>query len=51
MNYNGYAADQSNVVATLPGTSDSNGILVLMAHYDDRPPDVTDGVSRATGSQ
>lgn len=50
MNYNGYAADQSNVVATLPGTSDSNGILVLMAHYDDRPPDVTDGVSRATGA-
>lgn len=50
MNYNGYAADQSNVVATLPGTSDSDGILVLMAHYDDRPPDVTDGVSRATGA-
>ncbi|MEZ4539774.1 MAG: M20/M25/M40 family metallo-hydrolase [Chloroflexota bacterium] len=50
MNYNGYSADQSNVVATLPGTSDSDGILVLMAHYDDRPPDVTDGVSRATGA-
>ncbi len=50
MNYNGYAADQSNVVATLPGKGDGNGILVLMAHYDDRPPDVTDGFSRATGA-
>ena len=50
MNYNGYAADQSNVVATLPGTGEGNGIVVLMAHYDNRPADATDGVSRATGA-
>ncbi len=50
MIYSGYAADQSNVVATLPGTGGGNGIVVLMAHYDNRPPDATDGVSRATGA-
>ena len=50
MNYNGYAADQSNVVATLPGKGDGDGILVLMAHYDSRPQEVTDGVSRSTGA-
>lgn len=48
--YNGYSAEQSNVVATLPGKGNGNGILVLMAHYDNRPPDVTDGFSRATGA-
>ena len=50
MTYSGYAADQSNVVATLPGKGSGNGIVVLMAHYDNRPPDATDGVSRATGA-
>lgn len=50
LSYNGYSADQSNVVATLPGKGEGNGILVLMAHYDNRPPNVTDGFSRATGA-
>lgn len=50
LSYNGYTADQSNVVATLPGKGDGDGILVLMAHYDNRTPDVTDGFSRATGA-
>ena len=50
LSYNGYTADQSNIVATLPGKGEGTGILVLMAHYDNRPPDVTDGFSRATGA-
>ena len=48
--YNGYAAEQSNVVATLPGKGTGTGVVVLLAHYDNRPPEVTDGVSRATGA-
>lgn len=50
LSYNGYSAEQSNVVATLPGKGNGNGVLVLMAHYDNRPPEVTDGFSRATGA-
>jgi hypothetical protein len=50
MSYSGYTADQSNVVATLPGKGGGNGIIVIMAHYDNRTPDATDGVSRATGA-
>lgn len=50
LSYNGYSAEQSNVVATLPGKGEGNGVLVLMGHYDNRPPDVTDGFSRATGA-
>lgn len=50
LSYNGYMANQSNVVATLPGKGDSDGYIVIMAHYDSRPPDVTDGVSRSTGA-
>lgn len=50
LSYNGYLANQSNVVATLPGKGDSDGYIVIMAHYDSRPPDVTDGVSRSTGA-
>lgn len=50
LSYNGFSADQSNVVATLPGKGDGGGVLVLMAHYDNRSVGVTDGVSRATGA-
>ena len=50
MSYAGYSADQSNVVATLPGKGGGNGVVVIMAHYDDRPADATDGASRATGA-
>jgi hypothetical protein len=49
LSYFGYTAEQSNIVATLPG-KEGNGTLVLMAHYDNRPADSTDGVSRATGA-
>ena len=50
LSYNGYTSDQSNVVATLPGKGNGNGVLIIMGHYDNRPPDVTDGSSRATGA-
>lgn len=50
LNYNGLYAEQQNVVATLPGTSGSAGVVVIMAHYDTRPAEVTDGVSRAPGA-
>lgn len=50
LSYNGYSAEQSNIVATLPGKGEGNGILVVMGHYDNRPPNVTDGFSRATGA-
>jgi len=48
--YSGFAAEGWNVVATLPGTSDSNDVIVIMAHYDTRPADATDGVSLAPGA-
>lgn len=48
LSYAGYQAAQSNVVATLPGKGD--GIVLVMAHYDSRPPDVTDGFSRSAGA-
>jgi len=48
--YNGYVANQSNVVATLPGKTNPDEVIVLMAHYDNRPVSDTDGVSRATGA-
>lgn len=50
LSYAGYVADQSNVVATLPGKGGGDGVIVIMAHYDSRPPDVTDGFSRSTGA-
>lgn len=50
LSYKGLFTEQSNVVATLPGKGSGNGIIVVMAHYDNRPPDDTDGFSRATGA-
>jgi hypothetical protein len=50
LSYDGYFADQSNVVATLPGTGPGNGVIVVMGHYDNRPASATDGNSRATGA-
>lgn len=50
LSYNGLFNEQSNVVATLPGKGNGDGILVVMAHYDNRPPSDTDGSSRATGA-
>ncbi|MDJ0756755.1 MAG: M20/M25/M40 family metallo-hydrolase [Ardenticatenaceae bacterium] len=50
LNYNGFTADQRNIIAELPGTSGSNDVIIVMAHYDTRPGDVTDGFSRAPGA-
>jgi len=50
LDYNGYSATQSNIVAELPGTGEGNGVIVLMAHYDNRAPDILDGESRAPGA-
>ena len=48
--YNGLYADQSNIVAVLPGQAENAGVVVIMAHYDNRPPDETDGDSKAPGA-
>lgn len=50
LNYNGFTNDQQNIVATLPGMTASDEFVVVMAHYDTRPVDVTDGRSRAPGA-
>lgn len=48
--YAGFAAEGQNIVATLPGTSGSQDVIVIMAHYDTRPADATDGESLAPGA-
>ncbi|MEM9772958.1 MAG: M20/M25/M40 family metallo-hydrolase [Chloroflexota bacterium] len=50
LEYNGFFAEQENIIATLPGTEPGAGVIVLMAHYDSRPPDETDGLTRAPGA-
>lgn len=50
LNYNGLISEQQNVVATLPGTSGSAGAIVIMAHYDTRRDDITDGVNFSPGA-
>ncbi|MEZ4591109.1 MAG: M20/M25/M40 family metallo-hydrolase [Chloroflexota bacterium] len=48
--YNGLATTPYNVVATLPGRSQSKDIIVVMAHYDNRAPEPTDGETYAPGA-
>jgi len=48
--YNGLATTPSNVVATLPGRSESKDLIVIMAHYDNRAPEPTDGETYAPGA-
>ncbi len=50
LNYNGLANDQENIIATLPGTGDNPGIIVIMAHYDTRRDNLLDGTSRSPGA-
>jgi hypothetical protein len=50
LSYNGMSADQKNVVATLPGTGRSNGVIIVMAHYDSRGVDEMDGFSTNTAA-
>ncbi|MAT99921.1 MAG: hypothetical protein CL608_22505 [Anaerolineaceae bacterium] len=48
--YNGLSTTPYNVVATLPGRTQSKDIIVVMAHYDNRAPEPTDGETYAPGA-
>ncbi|MCC6607750.1 MAG: M20/M25/M40 family metallo-hydrolase [Anaerolineae bacterium] len=48
--YNGLATNPYNVVATLPGQVGNNDLIVIMAHYDNRAPEPTDGETYAPGA-
>ena len=48
--YGNATAEQMNIIATLPGKADNNQAIVIMAHYDNRPPDPTDGETLAPGA-
>jgi hypothetical protein len=48
--FNGLPTIQQNVVATLPGSDPSAGVVVVGAHYDSRTVDINDAVSRAPGA-
>ena len=47
---NGQATNQRNVIATLPGSDPSAGVIVIGAHYDSRTRDLGDSVSLAPGA-
>ena len=49
-NYLGIETQQSNVVATLPGTGDNPGVLIMVANYDTAREDVLDGESPNPGA-
>lgn len=48
--YNGLTTTPYNVVATLPGQVGNNDLIVIMAHYDNRAPEPTDGETYAPGA-
>ena len=48
--HDGRTHPAQNVIATLPGTSSHTGVIIVMAHYDTRPQDAYDGLSRAPGA-
>ncbi|MFK7802184.1 MAG: M20/M25/M40 family metallo-hydrolase [Anaerolineae bacterium] len=50
LDYSGFFAEQENIIATLPGTEPGAGVIVIMAHYDTRSVDETDGFTRAPGA-
>lgn len=50
LNYAGFYAPQRNVVATLPGAGPGDGVVIIMAHYDTRPVEIADGVTRSPGA-
>lgn len=50
LTYAGFTAPQANVVATLPGSVPNGGVIVLMAHYDNRPVEIADGIAPAPGA-
>lgn len=50
LNFGGTLTEQSNIVGRLNGTGGGNGVVVVMAHYDNRAPDIFDGESPASGA-
>lgn len=50
LDYQGFTAEQENIIATLPGTEPGGGVIVIMAHYDTRSVDETDGLTRSPGA-
>jgi hypothetical protein len=50
LSYKGQAAEQSNIVATLPGTGTSDSVIIVLAHYDSRPQNELDGFTKSTGA-
>jgi hypothetical protein len=49
-NYQGLTTAQRNVIATLPGTGGHPGVIVIMANYDTRAAEMTDGTSLSPGA-
>lgn len=49
-NYLGIASQQRNIVATLPGTGNSPGVLIMVANYDTARENVLDGESLNPGA-
>jgi hypothetical protein len=50
LTFDGALTTQRNVVASLPGSDPSAGVVVVGAHYDSRTVDITDATSRAPGA-
>jgi hypothetical protein len=50
LEYDEIASNQRNVIARLPGSDPSAGVIVIGAHYDARVEDISDAVARAPGA-
>jgi len=50
LTWNGITSTQQNVIATLPGTDPTAGIVLIGAHYDSRTVDLNDAISPAPGA-
>lgn len=50
LDYAGFSAPQANVIATLPGTNPDAGVILVMAHYDNRSVEIADGFAAAPGA-
>jgi len=50
LDFRGIATEQRNVVAVIPGSDRSAGLIMLGAHYDSRTADIGDWVSPAPGA-
>ncbi|MEZ4642074.1 MAG: M20/M25/M40 family metallo-hydrolase [Chloroflexota bacterium] len=50
LDHAGFSAPQANVVATLPGTDPNAGVILVMAHYDNRSVEIADGFAKAPGA-